>query len=90
LDLHSLGFIVIPQKRAKVEARRWHGADIAAPERSRHVGAASRLWPVLSQQVAAWERARNAAATTVRWQFIEEDARIKMCRLYPEIHHSSG
>lgn len=45
---------------------------------------------VLAQEVAAWEQARNAAARTVRWQFTAEDARIKLRRLYPEIHHSSG
>lgn len=45
---------------------------------------------VLAQEVAAWEQARNAAATTVRWQFTAEDARIKLRRLYPEVHHSSG
>ncbi|MDQ3024689.1 MAG: IS630 family transposase [bacterium] len=45
---------------------------------------------VLAQEVAAWEQARNGAATTVRWQFTAEDARIKLRRLYPEIHYSSG
>ena len=44
---------------------------------------------VLTQEVAAWEQARNAAGTTVRWQFTAEDARIKLRRLYPEIHPSS-
>jgi hypothetical protein len=45
---------------------------------------------VLTQEVAAWEQARNAAATMVRWQFTAEDARIKLRRLYPEIHPSSN
>ncbi len=44
---------------------------------------------VLAQEVAAWEQARNLAATMVRWQFTAEDARIKLRRLYPEIHPSS-
>lgn len=37
----------------------------------------------LSAVVAAWERARNAAQATVRWQFTTADARIKLERLYP-------
>lgn len=45
---------------------------------------------VLIDEVAAWQQARNGAAPVVRWQFTAEDARIKLRRLYPEIHHSSG
>jgi hypothetical protein len=32
----------------------------------------------LECEVLAWERARNLAPTTVRWQFTAEDARIKL------------
>jgi hypothetical protein len=34
-------------------------------------------------EVAAWVAARNAAATTIDWQFTTTDARIKLKRLYP-------
>lgn len=40
----------------------------------------------LVEQVAAWEAARNQAATKVDWQFTTADARIKLVRLYPSIH----
>jgi hypothetical protein len=40
----------------------------------------------LCQEVAAWERARNAHSTKVRWQFTTDDARIKLAQLYPSIH----
>jgi DDE superfamily endonuclease len=39
----------------------------------------------LTREVAAWERARNAAAVKVDWQFTTADARIKLKRLYPLI-----
>jgi len=41
---------------------------------------------VIEQEVAAWTAARNAAATTIDWQFTTEDARIKLKRLYPVLH----
>jgi hypothetical protein len=50
----------------------------------------------LAKEVAAWERARNAGATLVRWQFRTADARIKLKRLYPQfqtvqqIHNASN
>ncbi len=40
----------------------------------------------LQAEVAAWQRRRNAAATTVDWRFTTADARIKLTRLYPSIH----
>jgi hypothetical protein len=40
----------------------------------------------MEREVAAWVAARNAAATTIDWQFTTEDARIKLKRLYPVIH----
>lgn len=37
----------------------------------------------LTCEIAAWERQRNAAQTTIDWQFTTADARIKLKRLYP-------
>jgi hypothetical protein len=45
---------------------------------------------MLEREVAAWEQARNQAATVVRWQFTTADARIKLRRLYPQIHNTSA
>jgi len=39
----------------------------------------------LETEVAAWEDARNQAGGTIDWRFTEEDARIKLKRLYPSI-----
>lgn len=41
----------------------------------------------LIELVGAWERGRNEAKATVRWQFTTADARIKLERLYPCIEH---
>lgn len=38
----------------------------------------------LAKEVAAWERARNAAATRIHWRFTTADARIKLQHLYPQ------
>ena len=38
----------------------------------------------LITEVAAWEKTRNCAKTTINWQFTTADARIKLRRLYPE------
>jgi hypothetical protein len=40
---------------------------------------------MMEREVAAWATARNAAATTIDWQFTTDDARIKLMRLYPAI-----
>ena len=37
----------------------------------------------LERRVADWEAKRNAAGTTIDWQFTTEDARVKLRRLYP-------
>jgi transposase len=37
------------------------------------------------QEVKAWSSARNKEKSTVNWQFMTEDARIKLKRLYPII-----
>jgi hypothetical protein len=39
----------------------------------------------LTQQVAAWQQARNAVGRRVDWRFTTADARIKLKRLYPAI-----
>jgi transposase len=39
----------------------------------------------LAEEVAAWERDRNAAVVKVDWQFTTADARVKLKRLYPTI-----
>ena len=38
----------------------------------------------LAEEIAAWERNRNAGANQVNWQFTTDDARIKLRRLYPD------
>jgi len=40
----------------------------------------------LVREVAAWEATRNADPAPVDWRFTIRDARIKLKRLYPEIH----
>ena len=42
----------------------------------------------LTQEVAAWEQARNANTQAVNWRFTTPDARIKLKRLYPSIQNS--
>lgn len=39
----------------------------------------------LTRAVAAWECARNGAATRIDWRFTTADARIKLKHLYPTI-----
>lgn len=39
----------------------------------------------LTQEVATWQRQRNAARCRVEWRFTTQDARIKLKRLYPSI-----
>ena len=39
----------------------------------------------LTRAVAAWEHARNVAATRIDWRFTTADARIKLKHLYPAI-----
>jgi hypothetical protein len=40
----------------------------------------------LEREVAAWQAARNRAASGVNWRFTTEDARIKLIHLYPTTH----
>jgi hypothetical protein len=39
----------------------------------------------LTDEIAAWEQARNTAESTVHWRFTTADARIKLKKLYPKI-----
>lgn len=48
---------------------------------NRRIGTAAEL----DRELAAWNRQRNATASTVRWQFTTADARIKLRSLYPTI-----
>ena len=41
----------------------------------------------LMQQVAAWQRRRNAIGIEADWQFTTADARTKLRKLYPTIDH---
>src|SRR5713226_804359 len=41
--------------------------------------------PTLKAEVSAWNRDRNAAATTIDWRFTTPDACIKLKHLYPAI-----
>jgi len=38
---------------------------------------------ILAREIAAWEKKRNTACTTIDWRFTTADARIKLKRLYP-------
>ena len=38
----------------------------------------------LAAEVAAWEHARNSAATRIDWRFTTADARVKLKHLYPQ------
>lgn len=41
----------------------------------------------LAREIEHWITARNRRKTFVNWQFTTADARIKLRRLYPSIHH---
>jgi hypothetical protein len=41
--------------------------------------------PTLTEEVAAWQDARNSKHTKADWQFTTADARIKLKRLYPSL-----
>jgi len=40
---------------------------------------------VVSKEVLAWQKYRNNKNAKVNWQFTNEDARIKLSRLYPTL-----
>ena len=39
----------------------------------------------MKQEIAAWEKERNQQQATVNWRFTNQDARVKLERLYPQI-----
>lgn len=39
----------------------------------------------LQREVSAWQRARNQAEARTVWRFTQEDARIRLARLYPSL-----
>jgi hypothetical protein len=41
----------------------------------------------IKSEVAAWQNYRNNKDSKVNWQFITDDARIKLSRLYPLIEN---
>jgi hypothetical protein len=43
------------------------------------------LIEVMQNEVKAWQTHRNNKEAIVNWQFTNEDARIKLKRLYPTI-----
>lgn len=41
---------------------------------------------ILSRQIRAWQRERNHSSVKINWRFRNQDARIKLKKLYPSIH----
>jgi hypothetical protein len=39
---------------------------------------------IMKQEIAAWELKRNQQKATVNWRFTNQDARVKLERLYPQ------
>jgi len=39
--------------------------------------------PHVHERVAAWQQARNRQQASIHWRFTNQDARIKLKRLYP-------
>ena len=44
---------------------------------------------LLTSEIAAWERERNAAGARIKWMFTTERARAKMARAYPDPNKES-
>jgi len=42
----------------------------------------------MKQEIEAWERERNEQKATVNWRFTNQEARVKLERLYPDINLS--
>lgn len=40
---------------------------------------------IMEQEVAAWEEQRNQQKATVEWRFTNQDARVKLEKLYPDL-----
>jgi hypothetical protein len=41
----------------------------------------------LRLEASAWSEERNRLGASVDWRFTTEDARVKLCKLYPSIEH---
>jgi hypothetical protein len=39
----------------------------------------------VKQEIAAWQEKRNAIAQPMEWRFTNEDARVKLKKLYPTL-----
>ncbi len=39
----------------------------------------------MKRETAAWEQERNEQKATVNWRFTNQDARVKLERLYPQL-----
>ena len=39
----------------------------------------------MKREIAAWEQERNEQKATVNWRFTNQDARVKLERLYPQL-----
>ena len=39
----------------------------------------------MKREIAAWEEERNEQKATVNWRFTNQDARVKLERLYPQL-----
>jgi hypothetical protein len=42
----------------------------------------------MKRETAAWEQKRNEQKATVNWRFTNQDARVKLERLYPQLNLS--
>lgn len=68
-----------------------HGSWLNMAEIELHVLNGQRLnrrigdMNTMKQEVTAWQRSRNNKVAKIRWQFTNEDARIKLKKLYPTI-----
>ncbi|GHO98807.1 hypothetical protein KSF_088550 [Reticulibacter mediterranei] len=40
-----------------------------------------------AQEVLVWQERRNQQRAKISWRFTTQDARIKLLRLYPSLHH---
>jgi hypothetical protein len=39
----------------------------------------------MKREIAAWQQERNQQKATVNWRFTNQDARVKLERLYPKL-----
>ena len=40
---------------------------------------------ILKKEIASWQEKRNATAQPMEWRFTNEDARVKLKKLYPTL-----